>query len=402
MTRPTEWCIRAGRYAARLDAKGETDDRLRSLLRDLHTSAPMSSTSQIEVTASSNDLFVLRSDGRVWDDAVPAPEVPDQVVRMVLRASLDEEDELVHIHAGAVGLDDSTAVLAGWPASGKSTAITHLVGAGFTYVTDERLVVAADGRSVSGFPKPISLVEGSFGAMAHLDPRRTGHGASSATTWQIPASSLGPVAPQAFRRATLLVFIAYRPSAPLKVTTVAPDAAAARLLGDSPDVIARGRDGARAIVRLAASVPSVELEYSDPDALVAAMRDLMARAPDLDRTLLDQPVELDGAAPPAQAPPPGALDTARRYSIVDGTWVWILDDRAVAYVHPAGEVVELDETSAVWLQLLDGHLPLEALIDEVAAATATDSDAVGATAVHVMHSLWTVGVIAPLPGTTSG
>ena len=97
---------------------------------------------------------------------------PMNVVRMLLRAALDAEFSLVHIHAGAVKRDDRTAVIAGIPGSGKSTAIVALVEAGFGYITDERLTVSADGHAVAGFPKPISLIGGSMRALAHLDPER--------------------------------------------------------------------------------------------------------------------------------------------------------------------------------------------------------------------------------------
>jgi hypothetical protein len=393
--RSTDWCVKAGTYCARLVAPGEMGDQLRSLLVDLRTDDSEGPVGCIEVSPNGAGGYVIRSDGRVWDDAVAEPDLPDEVVRMLLLAALDEEGSLVHVHAGAVGLDRSTAVVAGWSASGKSTAIAALVSSGFCYVTDERLVISHDGRSVAGFPKPISLIAGSFSTLSHLDPRRTGQGAATDTTWQIPASSLGEVAPQEFRAASVLVFIAYRPDVELQVTRVAPDAAAARLLSDSPDVITRGPDGARSIVSLVSGIPCFDIEYSATDVLVSTMRDLLTHPPELDTV---DPIELDGPAASDQPPPqsPDAVDTARSYAIMEDVAVWIVEDRALAYVHRTGHVVELDEASAVWLQLLDEHHSLHDLVDEVAASTGSDRSAARSTARRQVHSLWSAGVIGPV------
>ncbi len=393
--------LHAGRYQATLAAVGDIGDRLRSLLVDLGTCRPRGPLGAIEVFADAAGGFVIRSDGRVWNDEVPDADVADQVVRMLLQAALDAESEFVHIHAGAVALGDRTAILAGWPASGKSTAITALVSAGFSYVTDERLVLTGDGRGVAGFPKPISLIAGSFGALAHLDPQRTGRGASSGTTWQIPASAVGPVASQESRAPSLLVFITYRPDVALRVVDVAPHKSAARLLGDSPDVIIRGHSGAHAIVSLVSSIRCVELEYSATDEMVTAMRDL------LDRSHEFEPREvtvLKGAAAPDQPAPlaPSGVDTTSPYAIVHGVSAWIINDDAVAYVHRTGRVIELDAAGAAWLQLLDEHNSVDELINEVADATATDRDTVGSAACDAVHGLWSAGVVGPMDGTPRG
>lgn len=398
---PTGWRVKAGRYEAKLVAPGELSRRLRSLLADLRAPDSGGPTGCIEVLATGNGDYVIRSDERVWHDSVPEADVPDQVVRMLLRAALDEERSLVHIHAGAVGLGDSTVVLAGWSASGKSTAIAALVGSGFSYVTDERLTVSADGRSIMGFPKPISLISGSFKALAHLDPYLTAQGASNDTTWQIPASTLGPVASQEFRYPSLLVFVTYRPDAALQVTRVAAGTAAARLLGDSPDVIERGRDGARAIVSLASSIPSIGIEYSTTDALVATIRDLLIHPTEFS-TLL--PTEIHGSVASDQSAPllPGTVDTSHVYGIVDDVSVWIIEERALAYDHRTGRVVELDEASAVWLQLLDERQSIEEVIEEVAAAVGGDRATIGSTACQLVHALWKAGVIGPETSAQAG
>ena len=391
---PADWALRAGPYRAGLEATGPIGERLRSLLIDLHTEADTGTVGHLAVTANRSGNYTMSSDGRLWDDDVADADLADEMVHLLLRAALDAEPDLVHIHAGAVGLGDRTAIIAGWPGSGKSSAITAMVGSGFDYVTDERLAVSSDGRSVAGFPKPISLICASFDAFAHLNPAHTGIGEHNDTAWQIPASSFGSVAPPTPRSPSVVVFIAYRPEAALQAIPLTPADAAARLLGDSPDIAARGRAGADAIASLTSTIPSLEIEYSNPRHLVETMRQLFDAPPTVAG---DAPLVIEGA-PPSGAPPPATpedVDVTDTFSVAEGVTAWILGDQAFAYVNRSGTVVELDATSTVWLQLLDDDHSLGELIDEVAAVTATEVAAVRSTTRQVVHQLWTAGVIAP-------
>jgi hypothetical protein len=387
------WRLRAGSYTAELIASEALVDLLRSVLVDLRTDD--AATGVVEVSPNSSGSYQIRSDGRLWDDAVEFEDVVDGVVHMLLRAALDAQASIVHVHAGAVALADQTVVIGGWSGSGKSTAITALLSAGFAYITDERLAVGADGRSISGFPKPISLISGSFEVLSHLDPLRTGHGAANATTWQIPASTVGPVAQELDRMPSIVIFVAYRAGADTIVTNVSPLVAAARLVGDSPDVSARGGAGVRAIASLAASVPCVEIEFGDLDEFVAAVRTVCAQPPDAD---VATPVELGGlgdAQLPAPATPAGVAED-RRYAIARGASVWTFGDYgALGFVEATGSVVELVDANAVWVQLLDGSATLAELIDEVADATSSEPDAVGMAARSNVSDLWSVGLIGP-------
>jgi hypothetical protein len=388
------WTIKAGSYVAEFVVDDDVAARLRSMLSDLDASGAIGHVGRIEVLKDGRAGYIIRSDGRVWDDAVAEPDVPDEVVHMLLRASLDEERLLVHIHAGAVVLGPQTAVVAGWSGSGKSTAITTLIGSGFSYVSDERLTVSLDGRSIIGFPKPISLIAGSFGALEHLDPDNTGFGARNSAAWQIPASSIGTIAPQGWHSPTILVFVSYRPGAELRVDSVPLREAAARLLIDSPDVVVRGRDGASSIVALASSIPCIDIEYSDSEDLVAVMRELLDHPPD---SREGQPIALAGRACEDRPVPgsPEAMDVTGPYAVAEGCTVWIFEAGAIAYVHGQGTVAELDSTSAVWLQLIDEGDSLQDLIVEVAAATGTDAAMVRSTAQQTLHGLWSAGIVGP-------
>jgi hypothetical protein len=391
-----DWPLRAGEYRALVRADESVADLLHGLLADLFDHEPATSTDAglIEVAHAGADIFEIRSDGRVWNDAVPADQLFDEIVHMLLRAALDAEPDRVHIHAGAVTGADGAVVLAGWPGSGKSSAIAALVEAGFGYMTDERLSVSSDGRQVAGFAKPISLIAGSFEAFAHLDPARTGVGLSDGATWQVPASSIGHVAPPTAHDVTAIVFVAYEHGAPLRRTSIDPVTAATRLLGDSPDAIVRGRAGAAAIVALTASAPCFEIHYGSTAHLVECLTELADDAPPTNDDLI---VELTGAAPSSDPPPtPNAVDTSQRYSLRDDTSAWIVGETSLAY--RSGDVVELDATHTVWLELFADAPTLDSVIADVADATGADVRDVEGLARQIVHGLWTAHVI----GVSSG
>ena len=389
-----DWYVKAGRYEAQIVAESQIDGHLRALLADLRVPNGSTMPGIIEVLANGSGSYVLRSNGRVWAYSVPKENIGDEMVRMILLAALDAEPTLVHVHAGAVANRDGTAIIAGIPGSGKSTAIVTLLSSGFSYLTDERLVLSPDGLRVAGFPKPISLVWGSRQMFTHLDPRRTSIGTTSREAWQIPASSIGRCSPQKFTAPSLVIFISYKANAPLRTTLVEPLDAAARLMTDSPDVISRGHAGAHAIVSLTASVPCIELEYSNAADLVSTTNALLADLP----TIRDhEPVVLQGDTPHGRPAPdsPDEIQPNESFAILDSISTWVIDDRALAYNHVNGHIVEVDALSTVWLQLIDETVSLSALIDEVATATNTDATAVRRTALHVVHSLWISGVVGP-------
>lgn len=387
-----EW---TGTTEPQVIAEGDIADRLCALLKDLVVQRSRASRCCVELITNTSGKYQLRSDGRVWADAVDDSDVPDEVVRMLLRAALDAEFSLVHIHAGAVKRDDRTAVIAGIPGSGKSTAIVALVEAGFGYITDERLTVSADGHAVAGFPKPISLIGGSMRALAHLDPERTGHGESNGSVWQIPASSIGSCAPQAFTSASIVIFITYRENAALRSQSVTPADAAARLLSDSPDVGTRGHDGVDAIVSLVTSVPNIEIEYSRTEDLVSMVSQLLDNPPTVAETA---PLALRGDVRPSRTAPVAAIDidTSESFAMLEGSSAWVIGDLAVTYAHPTGAVVELDETSTIWLQLLDKSHTVDQLVEEVADATGSDVASVRSAARQIMHGSWASDIIGPV------
>lgn len=54
--------------------------------------------------------------------------------------------------------------------SGKTTLVAGLLGSGFRYLTDEAVAIAPDDLRILPYPKALSIDEGSWGTLSHLEP----------------------------------------------------------------------------------------------------------------------------------------------------------------------------------------------------------------------------------------
>jgi hypothetical protein len=301
----------------------------------------------------------------------------DQVVDLLLRIALAREAGRLHLHAGHVARDGRGVLIAGTDGSGKSTLVARLVLDGFDYFTEE--MVAVDrALALSSFPKPLSLTAGAFSDLAALDPRATGVGAASPDVWHVPATAVRPGCLGTDGTPQALAFVRHRAGARLQVDDLHPTTAARRLLADSPDALGMRADGMRVAAALCATLRCVEVTFGDGAEAVGAIRGLADASPlaplRVGWTPAAEPDHLPRAQDDATTTPisPSAvLARAPQVSMVT------VGDRALVW-NPHGpggpEVVELDEPTMVWLQLLDGETELGALAREVAAANGLPAD----------------------------
>ena len=363
--------IRSGDYTARIDLPATEAPAVRSALRDMVYSGATAPSHAVIVTCAS-DKYAITVDGVLWAPG-EIQTLCDQLVYVLMRSSLDNESQLLHLHGGYVGLDGRGVVIAGLPRSGKSTLVTRLVEAGFEYFTDERIAVDRK-LALTPFIKPISLVKGSFALLPHLDPTITGAGCASDLLWHVPASTIGPGRIGGAVEVGMIVFVERRADALPEISPSHPAEMARLLLSDSPDA---GRFGAQAVelaANLCASVPCVTLVYGDAEAAV-----------DLIRRLIDAPPPTEafevqtfrGRTAPRHAGRPSVpLDAASVVAASAGISGVLVGGRSLLHNAESGAIIELDEALTVWLQLLDGSQTLGQIVDEVADANELSANAV--------------------------
>lgn len=325
---------------------------------------PSTGTEHVINVARLGARHAITIDGTLWAPG-PVEALADQLMYVVLRASLDHEADLIHLHTAFVGRRGRGVLIGGYPQSGKSTVTAQLVEQGFDYFTDERVGVSAE-LALTPMDKPISLVVAALAVLAHLDPARTGCGAASELLWHVPASAVRPGSVGSDATPALIVFLERRPG-PALVTELHPAEMTRLLLSDAPDV---DRFGARAldlVAALCASLRCVQLAAADSAGAARLIDELVDQpAPEVAHT-----VEPFRPAPHAQTTGvgvPGAQAVSgavlRAAPGVEGV---IVGGRCVLRA-ATGEIVELDETSSVWMQLFDGSAPLDELVQEVAEA----------------------------------
>ena len=332
-----------GAYSAQFHLPDELVAPVTNALRDLIVDDGPHVTSNVVLTRV-GDGYRIEADGRLWSEGTYAAYIPDALTRMLLLADLDATPEALHLHGGLVAKDGKGVFIAGLSGAGKSTLTTALVRSGYSYVTDERIAIFSGEDAVTGFNKPISLVEGSWAVFPELDPATTGHGVTTKTEWQVPASSLG-AGTLSSAEIDLVVFVDWSSDVSLAITDVSPAESTARLVSDSPDA-ARHRS---ATVDLAGPVVararSIELRYSTFDDALEAIDACLAEprvSADFVSHLPSVLVQHDGRAANVVGSSVPALAV--------GVRVWFFGEIAVAHVY-----VNADEPPQ--------HLELDAVID---------------------------------------
>ena len=379
--------IDVGRYLATLDVPADVADDVRSTFRDLISNNTSARRVHIVVKHIAGGHRVTVNGAR-WEPP-PGQSVIDQLIYVLLRATLDAEPDCLHVHAGYVALAGRGVFVAGCPGSGKSTLVTKLVEDGFDYLTDERVGVDR-GLRLWPLPKPVSLVRTSFPLLPHLDPGLTGHGGASENLWHVPASALRPASTVHMAKLTAIVFVQFEPRAPLLITDLHPVEAARLLLVDSPDAVRFGPDGVPLAAALCAANRCVRLVYGDTAQAVAAIRTVVlsqhTTAPAEVLTLPPSTRQRSGRS----RTPLGVHSVLRRRDDVSGVCI---DGRSLLHQGPHGQVVELPEAPTAWLQLFDGRTALTDIIDEVAEANELPVAQVAPMALQAARTLIDLAVV---------
>lgn len=378
--------LRLGDHLATVDAPADLDGVLRSTLTDVVRGTPEPVGALVRVTREGGNEH-LDLDGLRWDPG-PDQTIVDQLIYLLLRATLDAEPDRLHLHAGLVARGGAGVVLAGVAGAGKSTLVAGLVGRGFDFLTDERIALDTVGAP-RGLPLPLSVVAGSFDLLRHLDPRRTGRGAWSHRLWHVPASVVRPGCVVDEALPVAVAFVEYRRDGGPTTTGDLHAAEAARLLlADSPDAVRFGHGSVELTARLTASARCTRLRFSDVEEAITALETLVGLGP-------PAPVSLERLRPD----PTRARARARRpiaagsvLGPTPGVTGVAVDGRCLLAV-PGGQVCELDPVASSWFRLLDGSTPLAAIVHEVAEGTGMPPPQVADVAERVLTELAEMDVI---------
>ena len=225
-----------------------------------------------------DDAWRLYTDGDgddgVWLGADTEADLLDVVVGRLNRLAFHLDPRRLHLHAAAVEVGGAGVILAGASGSGKSTVAVELLQRGAGYLTDECLTVTPGTSTVTAYPKPLTLKEGSIEHFGR-DPNHPVTRIASATNGRshLRATRLGAaVVPHT----TIGVIVALRYSTedPPDFHPLTPAEACVALLGDSLDGVRMGPSALDVLAPIAAGAAAWELVYSDAAAAAELISDI--------------------------------------------------------------------------------------------------------------------------------
>ena len=174
--------------------------------------------------------------------------------------------ERLVLHAAGADLRGLAVLLPAPMESGKTTLVTALLDRGFAYLSDEAIAVDT-ALEVEGYPKPLSIDQGSWEVLSHHTPEVAERIRDYLTfQWQVAAQRFAPIVRHS--RLTLLVFPRYEAGAKLRVERLDGAAVVTEALQSvfTPESERTPVARIRLLARLAEQVPCARLVYSDLDA----------------------------------------------------------------------------------------------------------------------------------------
>ena len=342
-----------------------------SLLVDLAEPDHSDADREILIIESDDDQLSVRIDNGEEYGPRPASAALAGLVTAVTRLALDETPDQLHLHCAALTLDDRGVLISAAAGTGKSTLAAALIGAGWTYVSDEAVAFGLEVSMIHGFPKPLMIKPGGGDLVPELRAARISLAADDDGWWQVPASAI--TTRIASRLSPSLIVILHRQTG--GVTTNAPVATplhpvdtVVELMQETMDPERFGPDAIVALSRLAARCRCVSLPVGPLVATTALLRELNQQ--------------------PLQPLPVRVLDRVERTEISE----WqpaqhvrsvVVGERVVIHEMLSGSVIALDDAgSAVW-RSLHHDSPL----------WWTNDMAHSASTMEFLQQLWSIGLM---------
>jgi hypothetical protein len=241
------------------------------------TAADAPDVHPVAVLTASGDTGRLVFDGELASEDPVCGQVINTLVHALTRQMVESADAL-GLHAGGVVRNGIGVALPASMESGKSTLTTGLVRAGFSYLTDEAVLLDWETGTVIPFPKPISLDMGSWALFPELEPQDDLPDGYKRTQWQVAPTRIRPDAMGAPCRIRYFVFPKYTQGATTRLTPLARGEATVELAKNTFRFNERARRSLDALADAARAAECFRLDVGDLDTAVALLSNLVAEA----------------------------------------------------------------------------------------------------------------------------
>lgn len=209
--------------------------------------------------------FELRLDGELLARFVTLTATLAHLLWDLNRRVVAASGRFVLVHAGAVARRGPAIVLPAPMESGKTTLVTGLLRAGFSYLTDEAAAIDPSLGSVTPYAKALHLDEGSWALFPDLAPRHTERRPSFVhDQWHVPPGRVGaPVATTVPLGA--VVFPRYEAGVATALTPLSAARALVELIANCFNFALHGAEGLSAMASVIAGVRCHRLAVGDLD-----------------------------------------------------------------------------------------------------------------------------------------
>ncbi len=180
----------------------------------------------------------------------------------------DKSDSTYCLHAAAVSDGEHAMIIPANSGAGKSTFTTWLVANGFSYITDELILVDQEHR-ITGVARPIQIKAHGLDAIKPLlvDPTLVfaGNLANAVT----PSALGGEVSDQSSHHLAMMVFPKYEKGSDFKLSPISGAEAGMSLMGNYVNARNLEGHGFREMMAVIRKTPCYLLEYGGFDTLPA-------------------------------------------------------------------------------------------------------------------------------------
>jgi hypothetical protein len=163
--RAVEYCFRIRTALPRIAAL--VDNLLSPFRSEDVNGAPAYTLTQREA----DGFFSLSLDGQPIGETATAGGVVHSLLWFVHKEAVASATEVLALHAGAVSWRGAGVVLPGTTGSGKTTLVTGLIRAGFSYLSDEAALIDPQTRRLQPFQKSLTLRPESLRLLPELTER---------------------------------------------------------------------------------------------------------------------------------------------------------------------------------------------------------------------------------------